>query len=199
MKKKYYAVKNGRKNGIYYTWEECKKQVEKFSNCEYKSFETLQEANEYLGIKQNKNQQNNNTVKAYVDGSYENSTKSYGFGVVILKDDEIIDEFSKKGNNNDIISMRNVAGEIEGAMFAMNYCIKNNIDELNLYFDYEGIEKWCSGEWKTNKDGTKNYKMYYDKIKSKLKVNFIKVKSHSGDYYNDYADKLAKNSLLSNL
>lgn len=195
MKTKYYAVKNGRKNGIYYIWEECKKQVDKFSNCEYKSFETLEEANEYLGIKQNKNYQNNNIIKAYVDGSYDNTLKTYGFGVVILKDDNIIDEFSKKGNNNEMISMRNVAGEIEGAMFAMNYCIENSIDELNLYFDYEGIKKWCTGEWKANKSGTKNYKMFYEKIKSNLKVNFIKVKSHSGDYYNDYADKLAKKSL----
>ena len=27
---KYYAVKNGRKPGIYSSWDECKKQVEKF-------------------------------------------------------------------------------------------------------------------------------------------------------------------------
>ena len=33
---KYYAVKNGRKPGIYSSWDECKKQVEKFKGAIYK-------------------------------------------------------------------------------------------------------------------------------------------------------------------
>ncbi len=59
-----------------------------------------------------------------------------------------------------------------------------------------GIEKWAKGEWKTNKYGTQKYKEYYDSIKDILKVEFIKVKAHSGgDKYNEEADKLAKASL----
>ncbi|MDU3828142.1 MAG: RNase H family protein, partial [Peptostreptococcus sp.] len=67
---------------------------------------------------------------------------------------------------------------------------------LDLYFDYNGIEKWCTGEWKTNKEGTKNYKQFYDGIKNRLRVNFYKVKAHSGVDYNELADKLAKESLI---
>ena len=43
---KYYAVKNGRKIGIFETWDECKAQVEGFSGAEYKSF-TKKEELEY--------------------------------------------------------------------------------------------------------------------------------------------------------
>ena len=64
-----------------------------------------------------------------------------------------------------------------------------------LYFDYEGIEKWCTGVWKTNKTGTIDYKKYYDSIKDKLNVKFVKVKAHSGDKYNEEADKLAKKAI----
>ena len=77
----------------------------------------------------------------------------------------------------------------------MSYCLEQGIKELDLYFDYEGIRAWCTGEWKTNKEGTKAYKAFYDEASEKLKVNFIKVKSHSGDKYNDLADKLAKQAL----
>lgn len=45
---KYYAVKNGRKNGIYTTWKECEEQIKSFPGQEYKSFKTLEEANAYI-------------------------------------------------------------------------------------------------------------------------------------------------------
>ncbi|WP_286149303.1 RNase H1/viroplasmin domain-containing protein, partial [Thomasclavelia cocleata] len=35
---KFYAVKIGRKPGIYLTWDECKQQVDKFKGAVYKSF-----------------------------------------------------------------------------------------------------------------------------------------------------------------
>ncbi|XP_077217847.1 rop guanine nucleotide exchange factor 3-like [Tasmannia lanceolata] len=43
-KQKYYAVFNGRRPVIYYTWPECHEQVDKFSGACYRSFGTLAEA-----------------------------------------------------------------------------------------------------------------------------------------------------------
>ena len=43
-KKKYYVVWNGRKKGIYGSWDECKKQIEGFNGAQYKSFENEKEA-----------------------------------------------------------------------------------------------------------------------------------------------------------
>lgn len=45
---KFYAVKKGRKTGIFNTWEECKEQVHKFSGCKFKSFSSYEEAAAYL-------------------------------------------------------------------------------------------------------------------------------------------------------
>jgi ribonuclease HI len=91
--------------------------------------------------------------------------------------------------------MRNVAGEIKGAEAAIRYALSNGYKSITIFYDYQGIEKWCTGEWKTNKDGTKAYKKYCDKAKKKLEIMFVKVASHTNNKYNDMADALAKEAL----
>ena len=196
---KFYAVRNGYHTGIYNTWEECRNEVSGYSGAEYKSFQSLKDAEEYLGINSqislfDESIPQKNTAVAYVDGSYNIKTKIFGCGVVIFYDGEDT-TFSKSFSDPEMASMRNVAGEIEGAKLAMQYCLDNNIDELDIYYDYEGIEKWCSGAWKTNKSGTVAYKQFYTEVIKNVKVNFIKVKGHSGDKYNDMADRLAKDAV----
>ena len=58
-KKKFYAVRQGRKTGMFLTWDECKKQVMGYPGAIYKSFGTEAEAKEYLGIgSDDKNEKN---------------------------------------------------------------------------------------------------------------------------------------------
>ncbi len=48
--KKYYAIKKGRKSNVIVTdWTECKKLVYGYSNCRFKSFDTIEQAERYLG------------------------------------------------------------------------------------------------------------------------------------------------------
>ncbi len=201
MAKKIYAVKVGLNPGIYETWEECKKQVDGFSGAAYKSFKTLQDAQNYLrGIVDNPictvSVNTPSEAVAYVDGSYDNTKKIFSYGLVIFINGNEY-KFCDKFDDVNLVSMRNVAGEITGARKAMEYCVENGIKSLDLYYDYEGIEKWCTGDWKTNKEGTKDYKKYYDSIKTAIKVTFYKVTAHSGDKYNDMADELAKSAIKS--
>lgn len=196
---KFYAVRNGYHTGIYNTWEECRKEVSGYSGAEYKSFQSLNDAEKYLGINSqislfDENIPQKNTAVAYVDGSYNIKTKIFGCGVVIFYDGKDT-TFSKSFSDPEMAVMRNVAGEIEGAKLAMQYCLDNNIEEIDIYYDYEGIEKWCSGAWKTNKQGTIAYRQFYNEAIKNVKVNFIKVKGHSGDKYNDMADRLAKDAV----
>ena len=88
-----------------------------------------------------------------------------------------------------------MAGEIEGASFAMRLCLERGIDELEIYYDYAGIENWCTGAWKAQKPGTKAYRSFYESVSEKVRVSFHKVTAHSGDRYNDMADRLAKSAL----
>ena len=82
--------------------------------------------------------------------------------------------------------------EILGATYAMKYAYDHDIKNLVIYHDYEGIAKWCLGEWKTNKLETQTYKNKYQEYSKKVNISFVKVKGHSGDKYNDLADALAK-------
>lgn len=51
---KFYAVKRGRIPGIYMTWKECQNQVEGFKNNRYKSFETVEEAEAWIRLSDEK-------------------------------------------------------------------------------------------------------------------------------------------------
>ncbi len=191
---KYYAVRQGHKVGIFKTWEECKQSVDGYSGAEYKSFTSLVSAQEYLDNAEfapTKTTYPPDVAVAYVDGSYNTGTQNFGCGVVILYNGEET-TFNQSYDDSELSKMRNVAGEICGAILAMRYCLKYNIKTLHIYYDYQGIEKWCTGAWKTNKPGTARYKDFYDSVKDKINISFHKVKGHSGDKYNDLADKLAK-------
>ena len=80
--------------------------------------------------------------------------------------------------------MRNVSGEILGCLKAIQYAIDHHYEAICIYYDYEGIEKWATGLWKANKEQTQNIDIY-----------FQKVLAHSGDYYNEVADGLAKKAV----
>lgn len=204
---KIYAVRKGRKTGIFYNWNDCKESVSGYSGAEYKSFTTEEEAKTYLNRQTNNFYDGNfsekevcnmikskDTIVAFVDGSYDDTKKRYSYGLVALGLGEIYEDkcFDIEPM---MLPMRNVAGEILGAQMAMEYCLSNNIHNLKLFYDYEGIAKWALGEWKTEKYGTSEYKKFYDSIKDTLKVEFFKVPAHTGVYYNERVDELAKEAL----
>ena len=135
-----------------------------------------------------------NKAVAYVDGSYNPKSNSFSYGVAIFHNNKEI-LLSEAFKNPEFAKMRNVSGEVLGATQTMIYCLNHNISELDLYYDYEGVEKWCTGEWRANKELTQIYRDFYNTIKNNLKVNFIKIKAHSGNELNDKVDKLAKKAL----
>lgn len=209
-KKKFYAVKKGNTVGIFESWEECQNAVVGVSGAEYKGFETKKDAEAYLNSK-NVHNDNNDELSiddhsfiynecgaiAYVDGSYNQKINRYSFGCVILCCEGIYKD-NGYGDEPEALLLRNVAGEIQGTIFATTWAKKNGYDKLLIRYDYEGIEKWITTEWKT---GNKITKMYVDKMKSlacDIDLKFEKIKAHSGDPYNEQADYLAKKGLTSN-
>lgn len=223
MPKKYYAVRKGKTTGIFTTWEDCKKQVAHVSGAEYKSFPTEGQARAYLENTGDSSQphaaspensmlppQGNasgdaalpmyqelqpDSAVAYVDGSYRNDTKSFSYGVVFFHQGEEL-HLSRKVEDPSLVSMRNVAGEIKGAQASMELALERGVRSLTIFHDYEGIARWCTGEWKATKAGTQAYKHFFDSIKDRLGVRFVKVRGHSNDRYNDLADSLAKKAIF---
>lgn len=204
---KLYAVKAGRIPGIYESWEDCRANVDGYPKAEYKSFKTAGEAAAYMGwineaaLSENTKDMGESPLyiaeegclTAYVDGSFNQTTGEYGSGAVLIDCfGNIVDRLCEKGNDAELASMRNVAGEIKGSEKAMRYAADKGYKRIVIYHDYEGIAKWCQGLWRTNKPGTISYKRVYDELSKHIHIEFIKVKGHSGDKYNDMADDLAK-------
>lgn len=211
---KYYAVQKGRIPGIYTSWPECEKQVKGFAGAVYKSFNNEIDAFNFIqsnGYEPNnksktKTVNSNNDIDLskyncpvfFVDGSYNNDTKEYSYGIAVIPDTNNLSNeihINGKNNNPDYISHRNVAGEILASELAISYAIKHHYPEIVIFYDYEGIKKWCTGEWYTNTDLTRLYKDFYKRVSNKIKVNFVHVKGHSNNYYNDLVDALAKSAL----
>lgn len=188
---KYYAVRIGRNPGIYHTWDECKRETMGFKGASFKKFSTREDAETFINeIEEDKKESaEKDELVVYVDGSYRNSDKSHSYGVYMFNDEEEYTYSMRFFKDSD---MRNVSGEIKGAMRAMEEAAKLGKKKIYLHYDYEGIRSWALGFWKTNKEGTIYYKKFYDSIKDKLEVKFIKVEAHTGVKYNELVDKLAK-------
>lgn len=142
-------------------------------------------------------------VTAYVDGSYLTAYKAdgtqcnvYGSGVYALFEG-VLDpvRISLGGNDSSIVFMRNVAGELTAAVTIMNLikdvCGQDSVD-VELYYDYEGVEKWVTGEWRANKPATQAYRDFMREMQKTYSIKFHHVKGHSGVSGNEMADKLAR-------
>ncbi len=192
MKKKFYALKDETNKIILTDWEEAKKILPTLNKPIYKSFSSKEEAEKFLNGEELAEVYLEPTV--FIDGSYDGKTESYSFGGVLLLDGNIY-QFKKAYEKDEFSTMRNVAGEIKGAGYVIQYAINHSIKKLHIYYDYIGIENWYTKQWKASSLIATEYVKFCDSIRDKIEVIFHKVKSHTNNYYNDLADKLAKEAL----
>lgn len=197
MAKKIYAVKKGKKTGLFDTWEACKAVVDGCSGAEYKSFLSEEEAKAYLtGAGQSGTGNREDQVVAYVDGSFNKELGKYAFGCVLIKPDGGIIRESGNGDDPASLELRNVTGEMLGAMYAVKWSEVNGYPAVKICYDYMGIEMWATGGWKANKDLTQKYAAFMRESSRRIEITFQKIAAHTGDKYNEEADKLAKAALV---
>ncbi|MCX4269229.1 MAG: ribonuclease H family protein [Lachnospiraceae bacterium] len=204
MSQKFYAVRKGKEPGVYQDWKTCREQISGFSGAVYKSFLTREEAEQFLEgeieveesylLEKTTIFTNEETVVAYVDGSFEKIIGKYAYACVILFKGEIT-ELSGTGEEEEYLSMNNVAGEILGSICAIQWAIEHQAKKIHIYYDYEGIARWADGDWKANKKKTKEYQEFVKESQKKIAICFTKVAAHTGVELNERADKLAKQAL----
>lgn len=129
-------------------------------------------------------------AKAWVDGSFNQHNGLAGYGVYLIvgnESQELSGSVTKFDN-----SSRNIVGEVTAALNAIKRAIEEGCSKITVYYDYAGIEKWATGEWKRNKQLTKDYHAEVNDLMRSIEVAFQHVKAHSGDENNNHADRLAK-------
>ena len=200
----YYAVRNGRKTGIFTSWDDCSKSVTGYGNADFKKFYSKEDAKAFLQEKPLTRPDKPapivaNTLGqpyAFVDGSFNPVTHTYGFGAILVANNQ---EYVLQGasQNKNASKLRNVAGELDGAMAAINKALELQLTHLTIYYDYLGIEHWATKEWRANKEITQNYANFIDTIKwtTPLQLTFVKVKAHTGVELNERVDQLAKDAV----
>ena len=199
--KKVYAVRKGRTTGIFMNWDDCKAQVDGFAGAEYKSFADPAEAMAYLGLAESPEGEDQFPagIRAYVDGSYDSGSGRFSCGVVIVETDvngkSEKTELNSAFDDEEAAQQRNVAGEIMGSKIAIDWCRANGVKAVEIYHDYEGIGAWADRKWKANNPLTQGYRDFVEEARKSMDITFVKVKAHTGNKYNELADKLAKKAL----
>lgn len=122
------------------------------------------------------------------DGAYSSARDLGGVGIVFLREDEKILEYSKsfKGVTNNQMEL--------GAVILGLRFIKSPIDSLTIVSDSMYVIGCATLGWKRKK----NVKLWeeFDRQFSRVKqlcpdIKFKHVKGHTGDKWNEYCDKLA--------
>lgn len=130
---------------------------------------------------------------AYVDGSYDNLTKTYGSGVIVLGEGDEYEAYSESGH--DEWDQWNIVGELEATKLAIGIAEKQGAKSVAIYHDLKNIALWATGEWRAKNRYTQEYVRFMEDASKRLDIYFVKVKGHSKEYYNELADKAAKNAI----
>ncbi len=198
---KFYGVRRGRIKGIFESWEACREQVYHFPGAEYKAFPTRKEAEAFISSPQVSQSVSHRVqssasvtnIEIWVDGSCfpeRDGSLRLGWGFLVKKDGREI----HRDKGNDIpqaaVDHRNVAGEILAILKAIQWCQSQEIGEITLYYDYQGLESWATGAWRTNLPFTQGYAQAVKG--SGMTIHWVKVRAHSGNPENEIVDQLAK-------
>jgi ribonuclease HI len=146
----------------------------------------------------------NYSVEIYTDGSCLKNPGIGGFGFLILdhfnKNLYIMSKYYEDTTNNQM--------EMLSCVFALKYCLYNLINEnlkdkkVLILTDSQylkngindWISKWKKNNWKTAANSpVKNQSIWMeiDYLNEKIRPNWLYVKAHADNPYNNFVDKIA--------
>lgn len=139
-------------------------------------------------------------TRVYTDGACSSNPGPGGWGAIILLPTKNIklSGYEFETTNNRM--------ELKAIIRGLETCIQLKQKTIEIYSDsayaVNAVNKgwlklWRLNGWKTSSASEVKNKDLWEKLLVILKLNldlkFIKVKGHSGDTYNEMADKLARN------
>ncbi|HEY9187154.1 MAG TPA: ribonuclease H [Ignavibacteria bacterium] len=140
-----------------------------------------------------------NIIKIYCDGACsgnQNKNNIGGWGALLIFNEKVKKiNGGEKNTTNQRMELTACIKALE-AIKSIKYPIEIYTDSAYLYncIQQKWYEKWEQNGWKNSKKLPIENKDLWEKLLNLIKKynpTFIKVKGHSGDKYNDEADKLA--------
>jgi len=127
----------------------------------------------------------------YTDGSFNGTSAAWAY--VILQNGEKKFEAAGLVTNEEHTSSWQIIGEFTAVIHALVKCDSMNISEATLHYDLDLIGKIATGRYNAKAPVSQFYLQSLSK--TKVAVNWNKVKAHSGVKWNEYVDKLATKAL----
>ena len=128
----------------------------------------------------------------YTDGSFNGASAAWAY--VILQNGEKKFEAAGLVTNEEHTSSWQIIGEFTAVIHALVKCDSMSISEATLHYDLDLIGKIATGRYNAKAPVSQFYLQSLSK--TKVAVNWNKVKAHSGVKWNEYVDKLATKALI---
>lgn len=129
-----------------------------------------------------------NEYRIFTDGAYSSKLDQGGIGILVLKDDKEVLRYSKmyKHVSNNKMEL--------GAVIIALRMIKGEIESLTIYTDSTYVIGGATLGWKRKKNTLlwEEFDKQYQRVQKLCpKIEFIHVKGHAGNKYNEIVDDLA--------
>ena len=138
-------------------------------------------------------------VTIYTDGACSGNPGPGGWGTILMYKD--IKKEISGGNKNTTNNVMELTAVIEGLKMLKFPCeVKIYSDSAYVVnaFTQKWIYGWLKNGWKTsNKEDVKNKELWQElyEFTKVHDIEFIKVKGHSDNEYNNRCDELARNAI----
>ena len=123
-------------------------------------------------------------ILIYTDGAYSPSRNQGGWAFVLLKDNDKL-----HSDYNGVINTTNNRMEIQSVIEAIKYIKSIKINKFTIFSDSMYVIGTMTKNWKRNKNN--DLWDILDGLVNNLDINWVHVKGHSGDKWNNHCDLLA--------
>jgi len=212
--RKYYAVRQGRRPGIYHDWDACKAEVDGFAGAQYKSFSTREDAELYL---KGQNQQPSlpgtkplakpsthelvpeGHVVIYADGACSGNPGPGGYGTVVLNGEQRreLSAGFRRTTNNRMEILGCIAG-LEALSEPADVTVYSDSKYVVDAITKSWAETWRSRGWKRKVENELVPALNADlwarllDLCDRHRVRFKWVRGHDGNIENERCDVLAR-------
>ena len=138
-------------------------------------------------------------VTIYTDGACSGNPGPGGWGCILMyKDNKKEISGGKKDTTNNVMELTAVIEGLKSLKFPCKVKLYSDSAYVVNAFNQKWIYGWLKNGWKnSSKEPVKNKELWQElyNLTKVHKVEFIKVKGHADNEYNNRCDELARNAI----